>query len=231
MNTTTNRETWLNQLAQRMAPRFEELGYPLPAFRVSTGFTSGGKSSKANGEAWHKSRSADGHYEIFITPDVADPLEAAAILGHELNHTASGFKHKHKGLFATNMVKLGYVRPFTSSVPGDAFKAWVQPFLEELGALPHAPLMFRSLMNGGAGGAGEGEGDEDGGSSNEKKKQSTRMLKAACSHQVDGKACGYTVRLTKKWAKELGACCPAHGPMEVDGLEAEGEDDGEGEDE
>lgn len=223
--TSTNRETWLNNLAALMAPKFEELGHPLPAFRVSTGFTSGGKSSNANGEAWHKSLSADGRFEIFITPDVADPMEVAAILAHELTHTAVGFQHKHGGTFAQVVAQLGLVRPFTSSVPGDAFKAWAQPFLDQLGTLPHAPLMFRrSAKAAGAGAEVEGEAPEGGGSSNERKKQSTRLLKAACQHPE----CGYTVRLSRKWADQLGAVCPAHGPMEVEGLdEAQPEDDGE----
>ena len=50
------------------------------------------------------------------------------------------------------------------------------------------------------------------------KKQGTRMLKAECQGGVvDGQSepCGYTIRLSKKWA-ELGAVCPAHGPMQVE---------------
>lgn len=221
-----NRETWLNDLAALMAPKFEELGHPLPAFRVSIGFTGGGKTSKANGECWHASASADKRFEILIRPDMADPMEVAAILAHELNHAAVGFKHKHKGEFAVMMAKLGMQRPYTSSVAGDAFKAWAQPFLDQLGPLPHAPLMFKRAARPDAGGAGvdgEGEGDDDGGSSNDKKKQSTRLLKAKCEH------CGYTVRLSKKWAKELGAQCPQHGGMEIEGLDAGegGEEEGE----
>ena len=41
------------------------------------------------------------------------------------------------------------------------------------------------------------------------------MLKACCEE------CGYTVRLSKKWALELGAQCPSHGAMEVGGLDGE----------
>ena len=37
------------------------------------------------------------------------------------------------------------------------------------------------------------------------------MLKAEC----EGKGCGYTVRITSKWAKELGAHCPKHGAMTI----------------
>lgn len=219
MNTTTNRETWLNNLATMMAPKFEELGFPLPAFRVSIGFTGGGMRSRANGECWHASASADRRFEILIRPDMADPVDVAAILAHELTHAAVGFAHKHGGDFAKVMAKLGMSRPFTSSVPGEAFKSWVAPFLEQLGALPHAPLMFRQGAQRGEGGEGaDVEGDEggaEGGSSNAKKKQSTRLLKAACTH--DG--CGYTVRLSKKWALKLGAVCPEHGAMDIEGLE------------
>lgn len=237
-STTAHRETWLNQLATMMAPKFEELGHPLPAFRVSIGFTGSPKESKVAGVVYHKVQSADGRFEVFISPDQAEPMQVAAILAHELTHAAVGFNHKHKGLFATTVAKLGMVRPFTSSVAGDAFKAWAQPFLDALGPLPHAPLHFRrgERPAGGAGGedGGEGEG-EDGGSSNDKKKQSTRLLKAACKHSslagVNGeqKVCGYTVRLSKKWALQLGACCPVHGPMEIEGLDAAEPEDGEGE--
>lgn len=237
MNTNTNahRETWLNRLASLMAPKFEELGHPLPKVRIAIGFT-GSKSGedKVAGVCWHKSASADGHFEIFISPDRCDNMEVAAILAHELSHAAVGFEHGHKGAFAKLVAALGMVRPFTCSVAGEQFKEWAAPFLQQLGELPHAPLKFRNT--GGAlrkpGDQGEdGAEGEGGGSSNDKPKQSTRMLKACCSHEVDGKPCGYTIRLTRKWAQELGAACPAHGAMEVEGLEdAQREEEEEGAD-
>ena len=221
-----NRETWLNELAAKMGPRFQELGWPLPPFRVSIGFTSSGRVSHVGGECWHKSRSADQRFEILIAPHQDDAMTVAAILAHELAHAAVGFEHKHKGDFAKCVAALGLVRPFTSSVPGDAFKAWAQPFLDELGALPHRALMFdrAASVPRPANDNGEGEGDAgdeyaDGGSSNQKKKQTTRMLKASCTADVDGEPCGYTVRLSKKWAQKLGACCPAHGALEVEGAD------------
>jgi hypothetical protein len=197
---------------------------------VAIGFTSGGRTSNANGECWHSSASTDKVFEILITPDQHEPIQVAAILAHELAHAAAGFKHKHKGDFAKCVAALGLVRPFTSSVPGPEFAALVQPFLAELGPLPHAPLQFRRQSGGINPGAGDGaDGDEDGGSSNMKKKQTTRMLKATCQVELDGEPCGYTVRLSKKWALKLGACCPAHGAMEVpgadDGDESESDDE------
>lgn len=223
-----NRETWLNELAALMAPRFEELNKPIPKFRVAVGWTSAGKTSKVGGECWHSSNSADKVFEILVSPILDESMHVAAVLAHELSHAAAGFKHGHKGDFAKLMAALGLLRPYTSSVAGDAFKAWVQPFLDQLGDIPHARILLnpeRSPTPGADGEEGGEEGEDEGGSSNQKKKQSTRMLKAKCCHEVDGQPCGYTVRLTKKWAEKMGAVCPAHGPMDVEGLEVEAEDD------
>lgn len=221
MNTdqaTNNRETWLRELSALMAPRFEALGKPIPPFRVGTGFTSGGQYCNAGGECWNKTLSADGHFEIFIMPDQIEPMEIAAILCHELIHAAVGLQEGHKGEFAKTMAKLGLLRPYTCSVPGPDFIAWAQPFLDQLGPIPHAALNFRRTKDApGSAGGGESaddQGDEPG-SSNQKKKQSTRMLKACCEE------CGYTVRLSKKWALELGAVCPTHGEMTVEGLDGD----------
>jgi len=216
MNTapTNNRETWLRQLADFMAPRFAELGKPIPPFRVGTGFTSGGSKCNAGGECWNKSVSSDGHYEIFIMPDQVERMDVAAILCHELIHAAVGLQEGHKGQFAVMMGKLGLLRPYTSSVPGPMFIEWVTPALDELGPIPHAALNFR---RGGnieikIEGMNDDGDEEEPGSSNQKKKQSTRMLKASCE-------CGYTIRLSKKWALSHGATCPQCGEMKIEGLD------------
>jgi len=67
-----NRESWLNRVAIGMAPLFDALDTPLPArVRVAIGFTSRGAKGKAIGECWDNRRSGDGHFEIFIRPDLA----------------------------------------------------------------------------------------------------------------------------------------------------------------
>lgn len=228
-----NRETWLNQMAVLMAPRFTELGYTIPKFRVAVGWTSAGKTSKIGGECWHSSNSADKVFEILVAPILDDSMEVAAVLAHELTHAAAGFKHGHKGDFAKCMQALGMMRPMTASVPGDQFKAWVNPFLAQLGNIPHAKIMLRPerqpRVDQGDDGDQEEAAEDEGGSSNQKKKQTTRMLKATCKTKKGcdtEEECGYTVRLSKKWAVKLGACCPVHGAMEVPGAdEAGGEDD------
>lgn len=221
-----NRETWLNEMAALMAPRFEELGFPLPKFRVSIGFTSVGANGGANGQCWSDQCTEDRHFTIFIAPSEATSMSIAAVLNHELIHAAVGLREGHKGKFAEVMKATGMQRPFTCSVAGDDFKAWVQPFIYQLGEIPHAALQVlgtgrvRLFKKRGAGvEAAPVENDQP--VNNLPPKQTTRLLKAACTHQDEGEdACGYTVRVTRKWVDQLGAPhCPVHGAMEVEGAD------------
>lgn len=206
-----NRETWLNAMADKMRPRFEELGFPLPKFRVAVGFTSAGKVSDIGGECWHNGNSADRVFEIFISPITDDVMEITAILAHELTHAAVGFDCKHKGNFAKVMLALGMLRPMTESVAGQDFKSFAQPFIEELGPLPHAKLSWRGVIGRPANDNAEDEsGEPVGGSSNAKPKQKTRLLKVTCSE------CGYNARVTQKWLDKGAPHCPEHGPMVAD---------------
>lgn len=233
MQAEMNRETWLNRLAALMAPKFAELGHQVPHFRVSIGFTAGGRTSNANGECWHSSVSADKAFEILITPDQHEPMMVANILFHELTHAAVGFKHGHKGEFAKVVAAAGLQRPFTATTPGPVFMEWVQPLIDSLGPLPHAPLMFRrGLAKPGKEApqaapqeGAEGADDEVGAdSSNAKKKQTTRLIKATCQH--DG--CGYNVRVTRRWLEIGPPHCPLHGAMHTDDdVPPPGDDDGE----
>ena len=90
--TDDNRESWLNRVALGMAPMFEAL--------VAIGFTSRGAKGNAIGECWDNRLSGDGHFEIFIRPDLAHapdamPAQIAAILAHELVHAAVGIPAGH----------------------------------------------------------------------------------------------------------------------------------------
>ena len=163
---------------------------------------------KAIGECWDNRFSADGHFEIFIRPDLAHapdamPAQIAAILAHELVHAAVGILAGHGAAFKRIALGLGLVGPMRATTPGEAFLAAIAPILEAVGPLPHARL------------------DTDG-ESTAPKKQKTRMLKCECA------ACGYTVRTARKWLELAGApLCPTedHGRMEHEPLD---DDEGEG---
>jgi hypothetical protein len=214
------REVWLHKMAELMRPRFEGFGYPLPSFRVSIGFTSGGKKSRANAEVWSTSASGDGHHEIFIRPDYDDPIEVAGLLAHELTHTAVGFAQGHSGKFAKVALAIGLNRPLTSTTPGPKFAEWVAPFIEQLGPLPHAKLRFGNSAGAGFIGGfkvrerkkAAASGDDDGGGifTSAPPKQTTRLHKVACAD------CGYTARVAQKWLDIGAPHCPEHGAMKVD---------------
>jgi hypothetical protein len=202
-----NRESWLNRMAIGMAPLFEALDAPLPArIRVAIGFTSRGAKGKAIGECWDNRCSGDGHFEIFIRPDLAHapdamPAQIAAILAHELVHAAVGIAAGHGKAFKRIAVGLGLVGPMRATTPGDAFLAVIAPILIAAGPLPHARL-------------------DTGGETTRPKKQGTRLLKCECE------ACGYTVRIARKWLETVGApLCPVkdHGLMRYDPFDSSGE--------
>lgn len=204
-----NRESWLNRVAVGMAPLFAGLDAPLPSrVRVAIGFTSRGAKGKAIGECWDNRSSGDGHFEIFIRPDLAHAPDAmaaqiAAILAHELVHAAVGIAAGHGKAFKRVAVGLGLVGPMRATIPGDAFLAAIAPILAATGPLPHARL------------------DTDG-ETTRPKKQAARMLKCECA------ACGYTVRTARKWLETAGApLCPieGHGPMRHDPIGDDGEAD------
>ena len=200
-----NRESWLNQVADGMAPLFEALDTPLPdRIRVAIGFTSRGAKGKAIGECWDNRCSGDGHFEIFIRPDLAYapdamPAQIAAILAHELVHAAVGIAAGHGKAFKRIAVGLGLVGPMRATIPGEGFLAAIVPILAAAGPLPHARL------------------DTDG-ETTRPKKQTARMLKCECE------VCGYTVRTARKWLETAGApVCPieGHGPMQHDPLDGD----------
>jgi hypothetical protein len=206
-----NRESRLNAVAAGMAPLFEVLGAPLPGrVRVAIGFTSRGRRGRAIGECWDNRLSGDGHFEIFIRPDLAHAPDAmstqiAAILAHELVHAAVGIQAGHGRLFKRVAQGLGLVGPMRATTPGEAFLVTVAPILVAAGPLPHARL------------------DTDG-MTTAPKKQAVRMLKCECL------ACGYTVRTARKWLETAGSpVCPVegHGAMSHEALDGE-QEEGEG---
>lgn len=209
-----NREAWLNYVAQQMAPMFAALDAPLPAtVRIAIGFTSTGRRGKAIGECWDNASSADGHFEIFIRPDLAHaadamPAQIAAILAHELVHAAVGIEAGHKGRFRKVAKGIGLEGPMRSTTPGADFLAAIAPILAAAGPLPHARL-------------------DSAVATTIRKKQGTRLVKCQCA------TCAYTVRTARKWIVEVGPPhCPQHGAMiaELDADDGEEiEEQGEGE--
>ena len=178
MNTVyTSREDWLIAALGELRPAFDMAGFPLPqAIRIACGFPLNARRSGAIGECWANTASADNTIEILISPVIADPARVFDILVHELAHATDGAMN-HGAPFQRVALAMGLVatgtgkQPFKSTGPGPGFDAAYGAIIESLGAYPHAALSF-----------------------SERPKQTTRMLKAVCP------SCGYTVRLSQKWA-------------------------------
>jgi hypothetical protein len=98
-------------------------------------------------------------------------------------------------------MKIGLEGRMRTAVPGPYLQERLNALAAELPPLPHARL------------------DIDWKALDKPKKQGTRMLKAECPGVIgeSGKhePCGYTVRLSAKWAS-LGAWCPRHGEMQIE---------------
>jgi len=175
----TNREEYLKAAVAELRPIFSSTGFPLPdLIRVACGFPSSKARSqhRAIGEHWSPSASGDDHHEILISPVMDNPYEVWGVLVHELCHAATD-GDGHRGRFPTAARALWLEGKPTATTIGTDFRVNMQAVVESLGDYPHAAL------NVGL----------------QKKTQSTRMLKAVCPH------CGYTLRLSHKWAYKDGA--------------------------
>lgn len=178
VNKFKTREEWLTFVSNQLRPHFAAVKAPIPVkVRFALGFTSAGYKSKAIGECWATSASADRTVEIFVKPDQDNVVTVAGILAHELVHAAVGVKEGHKGRFRTVCKALGFTKKMREALPDTEMQRTVMdPIIKLAGPLPHKKMSFKSG----------------------KKKQGTRLLKAECE------TCGYTVRITAKWL-QLGA--------------------------
>ena len=186
MNQFSTREEWLVAGIEEVQSLFDANSKPLPKnIRVSCGFPSTALRSGAIGECWINTCSADGAFEILIHPKLADPVKVFEVLIHELCHaTAGAFNHGvnfQKIAKSMNLMPVGSGRQPWKATVGDAdFGKVYGDIITSLGDYPHAELK----------------------SDRQIKKQSTRLLKAVCP------SCGYTVRLTHKWASQGLPVCP-----------------------
>ena len=182
--TTTNREDWLSAAVSELRPFFDAVGAPLPAnVRVTCGFPSNAKRSGAIGECWADTASADKTFEVLISPVLDDPFRVFDVLVHELCHSTAGAMNHglnfQRAASAMHLVPSAGPKAWKATGPGPSFIPTFGAIVDSLGVYPHAALTM-----------------------SKRKVQTTRMLKAVCP------SCGYTVRLTSKWAALGLPSCP-----------------------
>ena len=89
----TAREDWLTAAINELKPFFLINGVSISdRIRVSCALPSNAKRTnfKSVGECFPNTNSGDGHYEIFISPVLADPVKVFETLIAMLCHTAKG---------------------------------------------------------------------------------------------------------------------------------------------
>jgi hypothetical protein len=200
------REQWLEAAVSLMAPHFGRNGYAdFPKVRVSCGWPSsrglGGKKITV-GECWDKSAAEDGIAQIFVSPRIKKHEDVLPVLAHEVCHAVVGNAAKHGKVFKKCALAIGLEGKMTATVPGEKLLAEAKHWVEKsLGDYPHSQLNPKGRPT---------------------KKQTTRMVKCEC------KACGYSLRTSRKWLNEAGApLCPCNGePMHFEiSEELEGDED------
>jgi hypothetical protein len=199
-----NRETWLNQVTEQfIRPLFISKGFDIPKnVRLTCGLPSQkafGMKQQRIGECWSDIASKDGHFEIMISPTIADNQTVTSTLIHELVHATVGLEAGHKKPFKQCAVAVGLTGKMTATTSTDELKTIMNEWFLTVGDYPHAVLS---------------------GMTNGIKKQSTRMIKCECEE------CGYTVRMTRKWlAVGVPNCPQCDIKLSADNNTDEGEDE------
>lgn len=140
------REQWLNKLATRLRPliKAHHSGEFTEKIRLSCGYPTFGIKSRTIGQCIYPQSSADGHTELFIRPDLADPVEVAATVLHELVHAALGPGHGHGPKFKRLATAVGLAGRMKATVPGPEALAAFEPILAALGPYPHGALVIKT---------------------------------------------------------------------------------------
>jgi hypothetical protein len=134
---------------------------------------------QAIGQIWSSKNSQDNHFEIFISPAIAQSSRVVDILIHELAHATVGIKAGHGKQFKQCAVAVGLEGQMTATTATQALKDEIALWVNMLGEYPHAPLTESGL-----------------------KKQTTRQIKCVCGE------CGYQVYTSRKWIGVALPTCP-----------------------
>lgn len=183
-----NREEWLTQIGESIiddiiTPYVDqfELGLDTPPVRYSVGFSPQSRGGKVIGVCFPRSKSADRHNEIFVSPIVMDSLLVAGTLVHELIHAYLDNQDGHKGRFAKLARACGLEGKLTATYASNELNERLQAYIDVLGPIPAQSLDYASV-----------------------KKQSSRQLKVECS------ACGFLFRASSTQLQRLHSesACP-----------------------
>lgn len=138
------REDWLKTAADLIIGeylgQFTEIRADL-SVRVSVGYAPNTKTGgKVLGACLPSSYSAEGHNEIFITPEENDSMLLLCVLTHELIHAIDNCVADHGGAFKRVALDAGFQRPLRELHPSEELITALQPYIDFLGDIPHSKV-------------------------------------------------------------------------------------------
>lgn len=141
----STREAWLHAAVEAVKPWFQEQGYTVPDKLQLSFSLPKGNVKMIRGQCWDPICSDDGTVNIMISPLQDDPFQVVSTLIHELAHASVGCDHGHKKPFVECGRKMGLEGKAKSmALPEEGEAAdRARKLLEELGPLPHSPLILR----------------------------------------------------------------------------------------
>lgn len=143
-----DREAWLTEAANLilddiLTPIAEaKYEYERPSIRISIGFPKHSRGGKAIAVCFIRAASSDGVNEIFINPELDDPIKVMEAMVHELIHAYDDCASGHRHFFAHVARKAGLEGPLTSTIAGSDLSKRLNSFAELLGVFPHRKMQL-----------------------------------------------------------------------------------------
>lgn len=138
-----SREAWLLSLAGNLDQKlFAPRSLIVPKLQLSMGLPSKMALTSRRrriGECWPL-KSGDGVANMFISPLLADPVDVAGTLIHEMVHAVDDCKSGHKGFFRKTAKDIGLEGKMTATTVGAELRRTIEEILHGMEAFPHAAL-------------------------------------------------------------------------------------------
>lgn len=198
------REEWLRARLADVRALIDLTDIVLPPLAVSCGWTGSGMEGWTLGSCYDASASAGGIVEIFVSPTLTDSVEVVSVMLHEIVHAIVGSKAGHGPAYAEVAKKLQLTKAGRDGKGTWPEQAWPSDALT---------TRLKRWSEGKRGDADTNDGNDiiyvpwdvyphaqltapppQTSAVPSPSKQGTRMLKASCT------VCGYTIRITMKWA-------------------------------
>lgn len=197
------REQWLNALIKKLRPivAAKHSGDFTDKLRISCGYPTSGNRTNTIGECIYPQSSADGHTEVFVRPDIADPVHVADIVVHELCHAALGPGYAHGPVFRKLATAVGLTGKMKATVAGPDLRAKLEEIVARLGPYPHAALVVT------------------------KRGRSSVAKGNKAQKNVTCPLCGFRAKVYTDQLSMGRARCPDGDPMRFKGEEIEGDEE------